>query len=160
MAERGQRLAHLARGRGVEWVLLRLHRPTAAGIRAKGRYALCHKPPHPHRVAGGEKVIRALGPQAVGQRGIAFRVALHACKGSELMNDHVRPHAPHRLRHLIRIKRVRHHRHSTEPPQHWLLGLAARHAVNLMTGGDQARHELAANRSRRACHKHSHRWAP
>jgi hypothetical protein len=31
--------------------------------------------------------------------------------------------------------------------------LAARHAMNLMTGGNQTRHQLPSNRSRRSCHK-------
>ena len=143
MADRGQRLAHLPHGRGVERVLLALHRPAAARVRAIARHALCHEPSHPHRLPGGEQVVRALGPQAVGRRGIAFGVA-HAtpAEGGQLMDDHVRPRPAHGLRDLIGIERVRDHRHRAQLAEHRLLGLAARHAVNLMTRGNQTRHQL------------------
>ena len=121
MTDRGQSLAHLPHGRRVEWVLLALHRPTAARIRAIARYPLCHKPSHPGRVPGGEQVGGALRSQPVGRRGIAFGVALHPCKGGQLMDDHLRPRPPYGLRHLIGIKRVRHHRHSTQLADHRLL---------------------------------------
>ena len=121
MTDRGQGLAHLPHGRRVERVLLALDRPTAARIRAIGRYPLCHEPSHSHRLPGGEQVVGALRPQAVGRRGIAFRVALHPRKGGQLMDDHVRPRPAHRLRDLIGIKRVRDHRHSTQLADHRLL---------------------------------------
>jgi len=64
---------------------------------------------------------------------------------------------PHGLGDLVGIKRVRDHRHSAQPGEHRLLRLAPRHAMNLMTRGDQTRHQLRSDRSRRTCHKHSHR---
>jgi hypothetical protein len=33
-----------------------------------------------------------------------------------------------------------------------------REAMNLMTRGNQTRHQLLADRSRRTSHKHSHQW--
>ena len=74
------------------------------------------------------------------------------------MDDHVRPRAGHGLRDLIAIERVRDHRHSAQLGEHPLLALAPCHAVHLMTRGDQARHQLPADRSCRTCHEHSHRW--
>ena len=76
---------------------------------------LCATTPHPHRLAGREQVVGALGPQAVGQREIAIEVPhVHLPNRGQLMDDHVRPRPGHRLRNLIGIKRVRDHRHRTQ----------------------------------------------
>jgi hypothetical protein len=109
-------------------------------------------------VPGREQVIGALGPQAVGQLegtiGMA-RVQRFGNRG-QLVDDHVRPRPGHRRGDLIGIERVRDHRHGAQPVEHRLLRLAARHAMNLMTGGDQTRHQLLSDRSRSSCHEHSH----
>jgi hypothetical protein len=118
MADRGQGLAHLPHRRRVEWVLLAFHRATAARVRAEARHPLCHEPSHPDRLPGGEQVVRALGPQAVGGRGVAFGVALHPCKGGELMDDHVRPRPAHGLGDLTGVERVREHRHGPQLAEH------------------------------------------
>src|SRR5688572_13139126 len=72
------------------------------------------------------------------------------------MDDDVRPRLAHRLRDLIGIKRVRDHRHRAQLAEHRLLRLATRHAMNLMTSGNQTWHQLLSDRPRRSCHKHSH----
>src|SRR6185437_15777781 len=97
MTERGDGLAHLAQGRWVEWVLLDLHRPTGAHVRAVACYPLCHEPSHPDRLPGREQVVRPLGPQTIGRRGIALRVTHDPRKRGQLVDDHVRPRLPHGL---------------------------------------------------------------
>jgi hypothetical protein len=72
------------------------------------------------------------------------------------MDNHVRPRPAHRRRNLIGIQRVRDHRHSAQLADHRLLGFAAGHARDLMTRGNQTRHQLLSDRSRRSGHKHSH----
>src|ERR671912_1998580 len=72
------------------------------------------------------------------------------------MDDHVRPRPAHSLCDLIGIERVRDHRHSAQLVEHRLLRLAMRHAMNLMTRGNQTRHQLLPDRPRRSCDKHSH----
>ena len=101
-------------------------------------------------------MVGALRPQAVGRRGSAFRVALHPCKGGQLVDDHIRPRPAHGFRDLLGIERVRDYGHSAQLEEHRLLRLAARHAMNLMTRGNQTRYQLPPDRSRRTCHKHSH----
>src|SRR5262249_58044243 len=73
------------------------------------------------------------------------------------MHDPLRPGCAHRLGDLIGVTRVRGHRHRAQLAEHRLLRLAAGHAMNLMTRGNQTR---LADRSRRTYHKHSHRWLP
>src|SRR4029450_11042684 len=73
------------------------------------------------------------------------------------MDDHLWPRPAYRLGDLIGIKRVRDHRHRAQLVEHRLLRLAARHGMNLMTGGNQTRHQLHPDRSCRARDKHSHR---
>jgi hypothetical protein len=57
---------HLPGGRVVDRILLALD--GCAGARVEAEVALTHEPPHPHRLPGREQVVRALGPQTVGQR--------------------------------------------------------------------------------------------
>jgi hypothetical protein len=121
VTDRRHGLAHLTGGRGVEWVLLALDRSPSA--RVCGEVALRHEPPHPHRVPGRQEVVRALGPQTVGQREIAIQVT-HVQRlfdRGQLMDDHVRPRPRDGLRDLIGIKRIRDHRHSAELAEHRLL---------------------------------------
>jgi hypothetical protein len=104
-------------------------------------------------------VVGPLGPQAVGRREITVHVAqVNRPDRGQLVDDHVRLGSRHGLRDLIGIKRVRDHRHRAQLTEHRLLCLAARHAMNLMTRGDQPRHQLLADRSRRTGHKHPHHW--
>jgi hypothetical protein len=63
VADRGEGLAHLAYGRRVERVVLALHRPAGARVRAIAGHPLDHEPPHPGRLPGREQVVRALRPQ-------------------------------------------------------------------------------------------------
>src|SRR5829696_7968365 len=72
------------------------------------------------------------------------------------MDDHLWPRQGHGIRDLIGIERVRDHRHSAQLVEHRLLRLATRHAMNLMTRGNQTRHQLLSDRPRRTCDKHSH----
>ena len=120
MANRGYHRAHLPGGRGVERVLLALD--GCAGARVSGDVALRHEPPHPHGLPGREQVVRALGPQAAGQREIAIEVThVHRSNRGQLMDDHVRPRPAHGLRDLIGIKRVCNHRHGAQLVEHRLL---------------------------------------
>jgi hypothetical protein len=57
-------------------------------------------------------------PQAVGRRGAVFGVALHACEGGQLVNDHVRPRPAHGLRDLLGIERVGDHGHGAQLGEH------------------------------------------
>jgi hypothetical protein len=50
----------------------------------------------------------------------------------------------------------RYYRHGAQLIEHRLLRLAAGHAVNRMTCGNPARHELLSNRARSTSHKHLH----
>jgi hypothetical protein len=103
-------------------------------------------------------VIGPLGPQTVRQREVAIEMThVHRTDRGQLMNDHLRPRPRHGLRDLIGLKRVRDHRNSAQLIQHRLLCLTTRHAMNLMTG-NQTRHQLLSDRSRRTCHKRSHHW--
>src|SRR5215475_3867905 len=61
-------------------------------------------------------------------------------------------------RDLIGIQRVRDHRHSAQLAEHRVHCLAARHAMNLMTCGNQTLHPLLADPPRRTSHKHPHHW--
>ena len=157
MSDRGQEFAHLARGRGVERVLLALHRPAGAHVRPRAN-ALRHKPPHPHCLSGRQQVIRPLGPQAVGQREIAIEMTWvkTARDRGQLMDDHVRPRPVHGLRDLIRIQRIGNHRRRPKLIEQSPVGLLAGHPNDLVPRGHQPRHQLLANRSRRASHKHLH----
>jgi hypothetical protein len=157
MMDRGHGLAHLRRRRGVERVLLGLDRRTGARVRAKAGDPLRYEPLHPHRLPGREQVVGALGPQAVGEREISIEVTHVQCADrGQLMDDHVRPGLAHGLGDLIGIERVRDHRHSAQLAEHRLLGLVARHAMDLVTRLDQTWHQLLPNRSRRPCDEHSH----
>jgi hypothetical protein len=78
----------------------------------------------------------------------------------QLMHDHFRVRPADRLGDLIGVKRVRDHRHSAQLGQHRPLRLATRHAINLMTRGNQTRHQLPSDRSRRTRYKHSHHQTP
>ena len=154
----GQGLAHLTRGRRVKRVLLALDRPAGARVRTVATDPLGHELPYPNRLSGGQEMIGRLGTQTVGQREIAIKVAhVDRTDRRQLMDDHLRARPRHGLGDLIGIKRVRDHRHSAQSGEHRLLRRAARHPVNLMTRGNQPRDQLRSNRSRRACHKHSHR---
>ena len=67
----------VAGGRGVERLLLGLDGGARAAV--DEAIALRHEPPHPHSLPGREQMVRALGPQAVGQREIALHVTrVHA----------------------------------------------------------------------------------
>ena len=122
MTDRRQALAHLARRRRVERVLLALDWPAGALVRPRA-IALRHEPPHPDRLPGRQQVVRALGPQAVGQREVAVEVTQVQGRWNrgQLMDDHLRPRPAHGLRDLIGIKRVRDHRHSAQLVKHRLL---------------------------------------
>ena len=123
--------------------------------------ALRHEPLHAHGVPGRQQVVSPLGPQAVGQREIAIEVTcVNRPDRGQLVDDHVRLRPAHGLRDLIGIERVRDHRHRAQSVEHRLLGLAPRHAMNLMTGGNQQRHQVLPDRSGRSCHKHSHHQLP
>jgi hypothetical protein len=156
MANRGQRVAHVARGCRVEWVVFVLHRPAGAHVRAEARDPLCHEPFDPDRLPGREQVVGRLGPQAVGRRSRALGVPRDPCQRGQLVHDHFRSRSRHGLGHLIGIECVRDDRHRAQVAEHRPLRLVARHAVNLMTRGDQARHQLRADRARRSCQKHFH----
>jgi hypothetical protein len=54
------------------------------------------------------------------------------------------------------VERVGDHRHRAQLGQQRLLRRAARHAVDLVARGNQTRHELPADRSRRTRDEHSH----
>ena len=82
------------------------------------RHPLGHEPSHSGRLPRREQVVGGLRPQAVGRRGIAFRVALHPRKRGQLMDDHLRPGPTHGLGDLIGIKRIRHHRQSAQLTEH------------------------------------------
>jgi hypothetical protein len=154
----GLRLPHLARGRQVQRVLFGLHRAAGAHVRGIAAHPLCHEPSHSDSVCGREQVVGPLRPQAVRQREIAIEMThVDRTDRGQLMNDHIRPRDGDRLRDLIGIKRVRDHRQSAELVEHRPLGLAARHAIHLMTCCNQTRHQLPADRSRCTCHEHSHR---
>jgi hypothetical protein len=73
------------------------------------------------------------------------------------MDDHVRSRLAHGLDDLVGIERVRDHRHRAQLLEHRLLRLVTRHAVHLMTGGDQSRQQLPPDRSGRSRHEHPHR---
>ena len=122
MTDRGLCLAHLARGRRVEWVLLALHRPASAHVRGIAPYPLGHEPSHPERLPSGEQVVGPFGPQTVRQREVAIEMThVDGTDSSQLVDDHVRPGPPDGLRDLIGIKRVRDDRHSTQLVEHRLL---------------------------------------
>ena len=74
----------------------------------------------------------------------------------QLVDDDVRLRAGHRLGDLIAIEGVGDHRHGAQLDEQRPLRRAARHAMDVMTRGDQARHKLPADRSRRSCHKYPH----
>jgi hypothetical protein len=117
-----QGLAHLACGRRVERILLALHRPAGARIGAIATYPLGHEPAYANRLPGGEQMIGRLGPQTIGQREIAIKVAhVDRTDRCQLMDDHVRPRPRHDLGDLIGIKRVRNHRNSAQFGEHRLL---------------------------------------
>jgi hypothetical protein len=102
-------------------------------------------------------VVRTLGPQAVGLCEIAIHVTrVHRSDRRQLMDDHIGPCCGHGVGDLMGIKRIRDHRHSAQRVEHRLVRRVTRHAMNLMTRGDQARHQLLSNRSRRTRHEHSH----
>jgi hypothetical protein len=103
-------------------------------------------------------MVGPLGPQPVGQREIAIEMThVQRSDRGQLMDDHLGPRPAHRLRDLIGIERVRDHRHRAQLVEHRPLRLVTRHAMNLMTGGNQTRHQLPPDRSRRSRHEHSHR---
>jgi hypothetical protein len=158
VTDRREVRAHDACGRNVDRVLLALD--GRADARVRGDVALRHEPPHAHGLPGRERVIGALGPQAVGQLQVTIGMAhVHRLRNrGQLMNDRIRPRPDHRLRDLIGIKRVRDHRHRAQLVEYRPLGLATRHPMNLMTRRHQTRHQQLTNRSRRTCHKHSHHW--
>ena len=68
-------------------------------------------------------MIGALRPQTVGQREVAIEMARveRVRDRRQLMNDHIGPCIPHRLRDLIGIERVRDDRHRAEFAEHRLL---------------------------------------
>src|SRR5215467_14384203 len=157
MANRGHHRAHLGYRRGVDRILLALHRPTGSCVRERA-VALRHEPPHPRRMPDRQQVVGPLGPQAVGRREITIAVTrVNRPDRGQLMNEHVRLGSRHGLRDVTGIQRVCDHRHRAQLAEHRLLRLAAGHAMNLMTRGNQTR---LADRSCRTYHKHSHRWLP
>ena len=102
-------------------------------------------------------MVGPLRAQTVGQRKIAIEVThVQRTDRGQLMHDHVRLSRTHRLRDLIGIEGVGDYRHSAQLVERRPLRIVTRHAVNLMPGGDQAGHELPADRSGRSRHKHSH----
>jgi hypothetical protein len=136
MTDRLHRLAHLARRRRVERVLLALHRATHPLV-GPGGVALRDEPLDPDRLSGREQMIRALGPQAVGQREVAIEMA-HVERvrdRRQLMDDHVGLRGPDRFRDLVGIERVRHHGRCALLEEHRLLGFAARHSGDLVARG-------------------------
>jgi hypothetical protein len=157
VADRRHALAHLAGGRGVERVLLALHRPAGAHVPPRA-VALGHEPPHPHRLPGRQQVVGPLGPQAVGRREVGIEVPRVQCSDrGQLVDDHLRPRPAHRLGDLVGGERVGDHRHRAQLLEQRPLRPAAGHAVHLVTGGDQPRHQLPADRSGRSRHQHPHR---
>jgi hypothetical protein len=62
MPDRRQGRAHLARGVRVERVLLTLHGPAGAHVRAKARHPLRYEPSHPDGLPGREQMVGRLGP--------------------------------------------------------------------------------------------------
>jgi len=119
---------------------------------------LGHEPSHPHGLPGGQEVIGARGPQAVGQGEVPVEVTqVQRSDRGQLMDDHVGLHRTHSLRDLVGIERVGDHRHRAQLGEHRRIGLAARHAMHLMTSGSQTRHQVLSDRSGRSCHKHLHR---
>ena len=98
-------------------------------------------------------MIRALGPQQVGEREITIEVAhVNRPDRGQLVHDHVRVRPAHRLGDLIGIKRISHHRRRAQLSNQTLVGLLTGHPHDLMAGGHKPWHKLPANRSRRPSH--------
>ena len=131
---------HRRRRVGIERVLLGLDRPPS---RANGQPAKlwAMKRAHPTARAGGEQVVRALGPQAVGQRELFVHLAEVEVgrERGELVDDHLGLGLGHGLRYLVGVERVDDRGLRTELPDLTRAGLAARRADNGVAGGRQPR---------------------
>jgi len=102
-------------------------------------------------------VVRALGAQAVGRGERAVDVArVHRADRGQLVHDDLRPGGRHRREHRLAVERVGHYRLGAELAQPAGLVRRAGHPDDGMAGLQQQRHQLAAERARRAREEDPH----
>ena len=157
IAERVERRAHRLGGRGVERVVLRLHRAAGAGGGPPGE-ALGDEALDPDRAPGCEQVVGGLGAEAVGQgeRALEVAQAQRPRQCGQLMHDHLGLGLGNGLGDRIRVERVGHDRTSAEAPdQILLLGLAG-HADHLVPVGDELGNQVLAERPGGTCDEDLH----
>jgi hypothetical protein len=151
------RRAHLVGRTLVQRIVLGLHRAPRAGEDCRC-VALGHEAARAHGAAGGEQVIGALGPQAVGLGEVTREVAQveRVRDGGELVHDRLGLGCGDGLGHRLGVERVADHRPPAQLANQLLLGLAAGHARDLVSALDQAGKQLPAKCTRRSCEEDPH----
>ena len=102
-------------------------------------------------------MVGSFGPQSVGRSEVTVEVTeVERADRGQLEDDHIWLRALHGFHDLVGIERVRDHRHRTQLVEHCLFRRAVGQAMHLVTGRNQSRYQLPADRSRRACNEDVH----
>ena len=157
MEDGRERLAHLLRGVGVEWVLFGLHRSPALLVGPAGE-ALGDEAPGSGFDRGLDHDVGGLGAEPVGLGeglGEAPEVEVPGQCG-HLMDYDLRLGVEDRPSHRLTVPAVEHHRGGAGKTQAVGLGRGPGRANHLVTGIDQQRHQTLPDGSGGAGYEDSH----